>query len=92
MKNSFLALAFSLLLLAGCVSPTVKSSVERNAARTDAYVEKMDAGETTREQDQKFIYAIRVMNHALNWNVNDIEPPADVKLILEQLGLVPEGE
>jgi PBP1b-binding outer membrane lipoprotein LpoB len=92
MKKSFIAAAFSLLLLSGCVSSVVKSSIEQNAARADAYVEKMDAGETTREQDQKFIYVIRIMNHSLNWNVNDVEPPPDVKLILEQLGLTSEGE
>lgn len=92
MKNSLYILMLSLLLATGCISSEVKSSIKRNAARSDAYVSQMESGVTTREQDQKFIRAIRIMNHSLNWNVNDVKLPPDVKLILEELGLNPEGE
>ena len=80
-----------LVFTVGCVSQQVKDVASRNAARADQYVEKMERDETTPEQDQRFIHAARVAFWAFEWNVNGTEPPVDVKLILIESGLDPEG-
>lgn len=76
----------TIVLLTGCVSQTVKDAVERGAARSDRYVELMEAGKTTPESDQAYIKAKRVSDHSLNYHLNDAELPPDVQAALEAHG------
>ena len=92
MKNLFVSLLFSVILLAGCVSPKIKGTVERQAARGDNMVSKVDAGETTREQEQAYIRATRIVWWSLHHDLNDADLPADVFELLEKLDLLEEGE
>jgi uncharacterized protein YcfL len=93
MKNTFVALFISLILLVGCVSPETKTTIENQAARSDNIVGKIERGETTRTEEQSYIKAMRVVWWAVNHDVNDAELPADVVELLTKLGLLnPEGD
>lgn len=81
-RNTKIFGLFLLLLMIGCVSQTAKDKIHRGAVINDSFTQKMDRGETTREQEQKHIRAMRVWHYALDYNVNGNEPPADVKLIV----------
>lgn len=76
MKNLLLVLVLS---MAGCVSEVVESNVRNNSARSDAFLQRMDEGQTTREQEQDFIKANRVAWHALNYHLNDVDLPEDLR-------------
>jgi len=67
----------------GCVSSTVTGSTERNAARMDNFVKKMDEGKTTRKQEQSMLRANRIMWHALNYYLNDVLLPPDIPKLEE---------
>lgn len=82
MKKLF-ALLLSLTLLTGCVSSTVKAKLSLNAAKLDGYVQKMDEGETTKEEDQDLIRAMRIWTWSMNQAANGEVPPPDVRLILD---------
>lgn len=73
----------SSLLMTGCanwyVPPEAKIEVQKNAARMDAYIVWMNAGRTTREQDQQLIRALRRAWHAQNLTLNDVPLPTDVE-------------
>ena len=84
MKKLMLPLLLSLTLATGCVSSTVKDKLSRNAAQLDGYVKLMDEGETTREEDQDLIRAMRIWTWSMNRAANGEEPPADVKLVLDE--------
>ena len=66
-----------------CVSGTVESRVKRNVERCDNFVQKMDSGLTSRQQEQEFVRANRRMHHSLNFSINDVPLPADVEAELE---------
>jgi len=91
MKKLLYTTLLALVFTTGCVSQKVRDVASRNAARADQYVNLMESGETTPEQDRRYIHASRVAFWAFEWNVNGNEPPADVKLVLVELGLDPEG-
>ena len=84
MKKLLLPLLFCLSLTTGCVSGTVKEKLSKNAAQLDGYVTKMDKGETTKEEDQDLIRAMRIWTWSMNQAANGEVPPADVRLILEE--------
>lgn len=83
MKNKFVVLMFSLLLMTGCVSSEVKEKLSKNAAQLDGYVARMESGETTPEQDQNLIRVMRIWTWSMNQAANGESPPADVKLVLD---------
>ena len=83
MKKKLFALMFSLTLLTGCVSSTVKAKLSKNAAQLDGYVQRMDKGETSKEDDQDLIRAMRIWTWSMNQAANGEVPPPDVRLILE---------
>lgn len=85
MRNKFVILLFSLIFSVGCVSSEVKDQLSDNAAKLDGYVTLMEAGETTSEQDQNLIHAMRVWTWSMNRAANGEEPPPDVKLVLNGL-------
>lgn len=89
MRN-FWIMIVSLILLTGCVSKEVKEGVKRQAARGDNMVAKIDSGETTREEEQNYIRALRVFIWSLNYDFNDAELPADIRELLEKLKLLEE--
>lgn len=92
MKTKVLYLG--LLLLSGCCSwcipPEASSEISKNAARCDAYVTFMSAGQTSREQDQAFIRALRRAIHAQNAAMNNVPLPPDVEawFARQSLGLM----
>lgn len=45
------------LFLAGCMPGQVRTSIRDNHLRCVRFTELMDGGETTREQEQRFIHA-----------------------------------
>ena len=93
MKNTFIAILFSLTLLVGCVSPETKATIEKQAARSDNIVGKIDRGETTRTEEQGYIKAMRILWWSINHDVNDADLPADVLELLIRLGLLePESD
>jgi hypothetical protein len=93
MKNALVTLIVSLTLLVGCVSPETKATVERQAARSDNMVGKIERGESTRTEEQSYIKAMRVLWWAINHDINDADLPADVVELLTKLGLLnPEGD
>ena len=75
-----------LLLLNGCISSTVKSKVNKNSLQLDAYVYKMNNGQTTEKEDKDLIRAMRIWVWSINQALNDKTPPADVRIILESRG------
>jgi len=83
MKKSLLILILSLTMFTGCVSSTVKEKLSKNAAQLDGYVQRMDEGATTKEDDQDLIRAMRIWTWSMNQAANDEVPPADVRLILD---------
>jgi uncharacterized protein YxeA len=74
-------LILTLVIIAGCVSPMAKEKIHRATVINDSFVKKMDAGQTSREQEQNHIRAMRVWHYSLDYNVNGNEPPADVQVI-----------
>lgn len=87
MKPLFLSLT---LIIAGCGSVTqqVKDDVKENSAISSQFVQEMDAGHTTRDLEQEFIRANWASWHSINYAINDVEVPADVKEYLD----LSEGE
>lgn len=83
MRKSFAILLLSLFMLTGCVSSAVKEKIKLGADKMDGYVRQMDAGETTREEDQDLIRAIRIITWEMNKLTNDETPPEDIRLIIE---------
>lgn len=83
MRKTFLALLICLVMLSGCVSQVVKDKLSKNAAQLDGYVARMETGETTSEEDQDLIRAMRIWTWSMNRAENGEEPPPDVKLILD---------
>jgi len=83
MKKTLLTLLLSLTMLSGCISQTVKDKLSKNAAQLDGYVARMDAEETTPEEDQDLIRAMRIWTWSMNRAANGEEPPPDVRLILD---------
>jgi len=65
-----------LFLVAGCgVTQEVKEHTYENAARNHRFIELMDTGETTREQEQAFIRVNSDAWNAQNFAINDISLP-----------------
>lgn len=99
MKYSFsilLIMALFSVTTSGCallcgVPPEAKQTAEENAGISDGFVLMMDAGTTTREQDQKFIHANRRAWHAQNYALNDVLLPRDIEIWFKKykLGLDP---
>lgn len=75
-------------LLTG-IPPEAYTTAENNAKYADAFVTMMDAGGTSREQEQNFIRANRRAWHAQNYALNDVPLPRDVEIWFkrEQLGM-----
>jgi len=67
-----------ILIFVGCTS-TADKITTRNAARCDRFVELMEEGNTTREQEQDFIKANRKGWHSLNYYLNDHPLPEDLR-------------
>jgi len=63
-----------------CLPPEAKSTASENSKLCDAFILFMDAGQTTREQEQKFIRANRRAWHAQNYALNDEPLPKDVEI------------
>lgn len=80
MKTWLLAV---LLLMSGCRALTIPdqafTQATDNATLCDNFVELMNAGVTTREQEQNFIRANRRAWHAQNFALNDESLPPDVE-------------
>lgn len=82
--------------LSGCalltgVPEEARSTAKENAELSDSFVTFMDAGQTTREQEQRFIRACRRAWHAQNYALNDVPLPHDVDVWQKQqkLGMNP---
>ena len=73
-----------LISLVGCVSQTVKDAVNRDAARTDRYLELMAEGKTTPAMDHDFIKANRVAFHTLDYNLNGNPLPPDIAAVVSE--------
>lgn len=83
MKNLILILWLS-FSCSGCallcgVPPEAKTTASENAQLSDGFVTIMDAGGTTRVQEQKFIRANRRAWHAQNFALNDTPLPHDME-------------
>jgi len=83
-----------LIYFPGCalicgVPPEAQSTAKENAHLCDSFVTMMDAGTTNREQEQKFIRAVRRAWHAQNYALNDMPLPRDVEVWFkrQKLGL-----
>jgi len=78
-------------LLCG-VPPQAQQTAQENADLTDGFALMMDAGTTTRVQEQKFIHANRRAWHAQNFALNDVPLPRDVEIWFKKfkLGLISE--
>ena len=74
------------MMLTGCVSGEVKDKLSLNAAQLDGYVDKMDKGETTNEEDQNLIRAMRIWTWSMNQAANGEVPPIDIRLVLDNRG------
>lgn len=57
MRKIILALLFAALLFSGCVGSGVRKAVTDNSLRCERFVALMGKGETTRDQEQRFIQA-----------------------------------
>tara|TARA_Y100001935_G_C16971202_1_gene344176 strand:+ start:84 stop:368 length:285 start_codon:yes stop_codon:yes gene_type:complete len=68
------------LLVSGCSSIPQEAFQQPadNALITDAFVQQMEAGTTTRDQEQNFIRAQRKAWHAQNFALNDVPLPGDL--------------
>ncbi|RJR07546.1 hypothetical protein C4588_06485 [Candidatus Parcubacteria bacterium] len=95
MKKIF-AMIF-LLALGGCKAFTIPDAAfnqaEANAVLCDNFNDLMNAGITTREQEQNFIRANRRAWHAQNFALNNEPLPADVEAweTKKRLGLDPSS-
>jgi len=80
MKTWVLAI---ILLFSGCKALTIPdeafTQAKNNAGLCDNFVELMNAGVTTREQEQNFIRANRRAWHAQNFALNNELLPPDVE-------------
>ena len=81
--KKLIIILISTLILSGCISQVVKDKLSKNAAQLDGYVNLMENGDTTPENNQDLIRAMRIWTWSMNHLVNDEEPPPDVKLILD---------
>ena len=88
--NKILGLLLGLVLFTGCVSTETKETISKQAARADNMVSKIEANQTTRDQEQAYIKAQRIVWHAMDYDVNDTDLPPDVKILLEKLDLLCE--
>ena len=72
-----------IILLSGCKAPTIPdqafTQAKDNAQLCDNFNDLMNAGVTTREQEQAFIRANRRAWHAQNFALNNEPLPADVE-------------
>ena len=71
------------MLSTGCVSGEIKDKLSKNAAKLDGYVSNMEKGETTPEQDQDLIRAMRIWTWTMHRAASGEELPPDIKLILD---------
>jgi len=85
MKN-YIVIFLALFLLSGCASSEINSKLSRNAAQLDGYVRRMNSGETTRQEDQDLIRAMRIWTWSMNKLANDEVPPMDIKTFLDSHG------
>ena len=85
MRKSLAVLLVSLFMLTGCISSTIKAQLSSNAAKLDGYVKQMDDNNTTSEEDQDLVRAMRVWTWEMNKGANGETPPDDVRLALEDL-------
>jgi hypothetical protein len=73
----------AILLLSGCKALTIPdqafTQAKDNAVLCDNFVDLMNAGVTTREQEQNFIRANRRAWHAQNFALNSEVLPPDVE-------------
>ena len=83
MRKSLVILLVTLSMMTGCVSSAVKAKIKVGADKMDGYVRQMDAGETTRAEDQDLIRAIRIITWEMNKLENGETPPEDIRLIIE---------
>lgn len=69
------------LMVSGCcgVPQEALDQAHTNATICDAFVQQMDAGNTSREQEQEFIKSNRKAWHAQDHVLNDAELPADMQ-------------
>ena len=83
-----------LLCTAGCRALTIPDKAfdqaNNNAQLCDIFLERMDAGLTTREQEQAFIKSNRRAWHSKNFALNDTPLPPDVEAweAVKRLGLL----
>lgn len=84
----YLHLILILWLSLGCsgctlicgVPPEAKTTASENAQLSDGFVTMMDAGTTSRVQEQGFIRALRRAWHAQDYALNDEPLPRDVDI------------
>lgn len=57
MRKTIIVLAFLAALASGCVGSGVRKAVTDNSLRCERFVELIKKGETTRDQEQRFIEA-----------------------------------
>jgi outer membrane murein-binding lipoprotein Lpp len=81
MRNTIFAALLSLILLSGCISAVTKDKVNKFTAEADGFALRVESGQTTRKQEQAYSHAVRIWAHVLNWQINGVEPPIDVKLL-----------
>lgn len=72
-----------LVMVSGCSSfwipEEARTNASNNATKSDIFVLQMKMGRTSREQDQKFIEAMRFAWHGQNFALNDVPLPPDVE-------------
>jgi hypothetical protein len=72
-----------ILLMSGCCSWCIpeKASItaKENAEISDSFLQFMNAGATTRKQEQNFIRTNRRAWHAQNFAINSVPLPLDVE-------------
>ena len=68
------------LLVSGCntIPQEAFQQPADNALITDAFVKQMEAGATSRDQEQEFIRSQRKAWHSQNFALNDVPLPPDL--------------
>lgn len=80
MKKILVPLLFLTSLAAGCsISEKSRESINAYATNSQAFVDLMRDGKTSREQEQKMLVQQADAFHALNYAENDVPLPAHLQ-------------
>lgn len=85
MKKYITKLIFiTIIFFCGCVNlpQEALNNINDNSIICDAFIVKMQKGQTTRDQDQAFIRANRRAWHAQNFAINEAPLPPDMQTSL----------